>query len=254
MSLWPKKKMRFSRDTYNGRRWNRGDFVLWHGVSQSDELSFDAPFGVGRPSWNVQDPAAVLKHLGEQIDINCGGIDNLYRHHDYNIAVMETATGKPFARYYLHGEHLLVNGKTMSKSRGNIIYPNDLYRKGYKPNHLRFFLLSKHYRKKLNYSDKNLFQQAERLDSVREIVRVIFSARSRKRHAMSAMKEMHSGEIIVQLFSEAMNDDLNFPEAFSIIAAYLKGLAKNIDNFTAEERISVRKAIQQIDGVMQVLA
>ena len=125
MSKWPEKKMRFKKDTYNGRRWNRGDFILWHGYTGGDEPFWDTPIGKGRPSWNVQDPAMIVKHLGDQIDINCGGIDNIFRHHDYNIAVMEAYTGKSFANYYMHGEHLFVNGKPMSKA-GEHLYPEHI--------------------------------------------------------------------------------------------------------------------------------
>ena len=106
----------------------------------------------------------IIKHLGDQVDINCGGIDNIYRHHDYNIAVMEAATGKEYAQIYLHGEHLMVEGQTMSKSRGNILFPEDIYRQGYSPAELRFFLIaSKHYREKLNFTSGNMKAAAERL-------------------------------------------------------------------------------------------
>lgn len=133
MSKWPDKKVRFRRDTYNGNRWNRGDFILWHADRGEHVHFWDTAIGRGRPSWNVQDPAMIIKHLGEQVDINCGGIDNIYRHHDYNIAIMEALTGKEYARYYLHGEHLVVDGRTMSKSRGNILYPEEVYKLGYTP-------------------------------------------------------------------------------------------------------------------------
>src|SRR3990172_1201642 len=132
-SRWPKKKVRFKRDTYHGNRWNLGDFILWHGYRDGDIKWWDTEIGKGRPSWNIQDPLVIIEHLGPEIDINCGGIDNIYRHHDYNIAIMEAHTGGTFANYYLHGEHLVVEGKTMSKSRGNIIYPGDLYSRRCKP-------------------------------------------------------------------------------------------------------------------------
>lgn len=252
ISSWPKKTVRFSRDTYNGRRWNRGDFILWHGLSEKEPLAYDAPFGRGRPSWNVQDPAAVMKHLGAQIDINCGGIDNLYRHHDYNIAVMEAATGKPFARYFLHGEHLLVGGKTMSKSRGNIIYPGDVYRMGFSPRHLRFFLLSKHYRKKLNYTEETLRKAAERLDSVRADIANICKKKNR---ISSIERHTTSGQSLRSLFEAAMDDDLDFPKAFEKIAKEIKLIAKiaSSQGISQKESESIHHALTAIDSVMQVL-
>jgi cysteinyl-tRNA synthetase len=130
MSRWPKKKKRFRRDTYPGRRWNYGDFILWHGCNEGDRICWDTEIGRGRPSWNIQDPAMITKHLGFQVDLCCGGVDNLYRHHDYNIAIIEAVSGGIFADCWIHGEHLLVEGKKMSKSRGNIIYPEDLAGRG----------------------------------------------------------------------------------------------------------------------------
>ncbi|NTU48285.1 MAG: class I tRNA ligase family protein, partial [Syntrophobacteraceae bacterium] len=140
MSRWPKTKRRFRKDTYPGRRWNLGDFILWHGYRQGDKLYWDTDIGRGRPSWNIQDPAMVTEHLGYSIDIACGGIDNLYRHHDYNIAVVEGVSGSDFSRFWLHGEHLLANGKKMSKSIGNIVYPEDLQKDGYSGEQIRFYL------------------------------------------------------------------------------------------------------------------
>ncbi|MCX7677867.1 MAG: class I tRNA ligase family protein [Spirochaetes bacterium] len=250
ISSWPRRKIRFSRDTYNGRRWNRGDFILWHGNDSNAEISFRAPFGSGRPAWNVQDAAAVVQYLGEQIDINCGGIDNIFRHHDYNIAVMESYTGKQFARYYLHGEHLLVNGKTMSKSRGNIIYPEDIYKKGFKPYHLRFFLLSKHYREKLNFSEKNFLRTIEHLDRVRQLVRAIFEL-TPKAHTPKASGNAATG--IRDVFEEAMNDDLNFPRAFEEVSKMLSAIVRMKSNLSMEELERIRDAINAVDEVMNVL-
>ena len=88
MSKWPKKKRRFHKDTYPGTPWNRGDFVLWHGCEQTD-VCYQAPMGMGRPAWNIQDAAIVTKYLGFTVDVGCGGIDNLVRHHDYTLAVAE---------------------------------------------------------------------------------------------------------------------------------------------------------------------
>ena len=91
MSRWPEKRRRFGKDTYPGQRWNLGDFILWHGYKEKEGEGYywETELGRGRPSWNIQDPAMITKHLGDQIDIACGGVDNLYRHHDYTIAVIE---------------------------------------------------------------------------------------------------------------------------------------------------------------------
>lgn len=109
MSKWPKEKRRFHKDTYPGNRWNRGDFILWHGYKKGDKVYWDAKLGKGRPAWNVQDPAMAVQRLGYKVDMCCGGIDNVIRHHDYVIAVVEGVTHEQFARYWLHGAHLYVD-------------------------------------------------------------------------------------------------------------------------------------------------
>ena len=91
MSKWPKKKRRFHKDTYPGTPWNLGDFVLWHGCTQ--DVCYQTSIGRGRPAWNIQDAAIVTKHLGFTVDVGCGGIDNLVRHHDYTLAVAEAVSG-----------------------------------------------------------------------------------------------------------------------------------------------------------------
>lgn len=153
MSRWPKKKRRFRKDTYTGTRWNLGDFILWHGYKEGDEVYWGTEIGRGRPAWNIQDAAIATKYLGFEMDISCGGVDNLYRHHDYTIAVAEAVSGREYARYWLHGEHLLVDGKKMSKSRGNIVYPDSLLEQGYSPEHIRCYLICGHYRKKMIHQE-----------------------------------------------------------------------------------------------------
>lgn len=129
MTKWPKKRRRFHKDTYPGTPWNMGDFILWHGCPKSG-ICYETQIGTGRPAWNIQDAAIVTKHLGFEIDVACGGIDNLVRHHDYNVAIVEAVSGRQFARYWLHGAHLYVDGKKMSKSKGNVYYPKDLQARG----------------------------------------------------------------------------------------------------------------------------
>ena len=169
MSKWPKKKRRFHKDTYPGTPWNMGDFVLWHGCKQED-VCYQTSIGSGRPAWNIQDAAIVTKHLGFTIDVACGGIDNLVRHHDYTLAIAEAVSGKQFSRYWLHGGHLFVDGKKMSKSKGNVYYPSDLLAKGFSGEQLRFFLIYGPYRKKLNFTFEKLAKTTQKLDSFRNMV------------------------------------------------------------------------------------
>jgi cysteinyl-tRNA synthetase len=170
MSKWPRKKRRFHIDTYPGSPWNKGDFVLWHGCKKGESVCWDTEIGTGRPAWNIQDAAMVTKHLGFAIDVACGGIDNLVRHHDYTLAVTEAISGRTFARFWLHGAHLLVDGKKMSKSRGNVYYPADLMAKGFREDHVRFFLIYGQYREKLNFTWEKLAETSRKLDALKSMV------------------------------------------------------------------------------------
>ena len=152
----------------------------------------------------------VTKHLGYTIDICCGGIDNLYRHHDYNIAVIEAASGKEFARYWVHGEHLLVNGKKMSKSLGNIIYPDDLMNDGHTGQHVRFYLLYGHHRKRINFTPASFQKTTKKLDQLKEMVQAILSGTVDP--PFPAMLNMVTERLIAALprvFEDRMGDDLD---------------------------------------------
>ena len=130
------------------------DFVLWKGAKPG-EPHWDSPWGPGRPGWHLECSAMSMKYLGETFDIHCGGVDNIFPHHENEIAQSESATGKPFARHWLHAEHLIVDGEKMSKSRGNFYTLKDLLEhpeKPAKPRALRYALLAVHYRKKLNFT------------------------------------------------------------------------------------------------------
>jgi len=254
MSRWPKKKRRFRKDTYPGQRWNLGDFILWHAdKGKDDSPSWDTEIGKGRPSWNIQDPAMVTKHLGYRIDIACGGVDNLYRHHDYTIAVVEAVSGQPFASYWLHGEHVLVDGSKMSKSKGNILYPEDLLERGFTGGDIRFSLIYTHYRKKLNLSDSYLEKAAGKLAAFKEAAKRLTGLVTEPGSAGEPEEELVSG--IETDFRERMNDDLDVQGAFeSVCAALSRLLSLNTDGRLGLVTSSLlREHLQRINGVLQIL-
>ena len=253
MSKWPEKRVRFKRDTYNGTRWNRGDFILWHGGDHEYGAVWDTEIGKGRPSWNVQDPAMIVKHLGTEIDIQCGGIDNIYRHHDYTIAVMEAFSGKTYANYFLHGAHLIVEGKSMSKSRGNILYPEDVIRENLSAADLRFFLIYTHYRKKLNYTAEKLSDTKEKLDNLRRVISGLTGAASSDSPDCSDIISN-----IVPSFEREMDNDLGVGRAFDTTAAALKDCSKRIGaangrGLRKSDSEALRSALGRVDSVLQVL-
>jgi cysteinyl-tRNA synthetase len=254
MSTWPKKKVRFKKDTYNGRRWNRGDFVLWHGYEEGDLSYWDTEIGRGRPSWNIQDPAMVTENLGFRIDINCGGIDNIYRHHDYNIAIIESLSGQEYANYYLHGEHLVIDGKTMSKSRGNIRYPEDMLNGRIQPHHLRFFLIYTHYRRKLNLTNKSFGDAIETIDLIRSLARKLIRQPASQPAGNAADGRVK--RIIESLrveFESRMNDDLSVGRAVDGLYMILLELENSCFPLDREASRLLAAELSEIDTVLQVL-
>jgi len=245
MSRWPARKRRFHRDTYPGIQWNLGDFILWHGYREGDPLFWDTPIGRGRPSWNIQDPSMVAAHFQETLSVYCGGIDNLYRHHDYSIAILESLRPYPVARFWLHGNHLLVAGKKMSKSRGTLVYTGDLLRQGYAAAEIRFFLLYGHYRDRLSYTEKAMESAAEKLRRFREEVHKM-SVRAGK-----ALPEGDAARWIRETFRRRMDDDLDVKGAFDGISRELTVLQRgNPEPGVAAAAVA---ALREIDGVFNIL-
>lgn len=252
MSRWPRVKRRFHRDTYPGNRWNLGDFILWHGYKKGDTVYWDTALGRGRPAWNIQDPAMATQTLGFSIDIFCGGIDNIIRHHDYVIAIAESVSGMPLSRFWLHGAHLYVDGKKMSKSKGNIIYIDDLMKKGYTGEEIRLFLIYKHYRQKLNFTYDKIQKTSDKLRQAYETIDII-------RHAGKGVQKSDNAvqELIGRLkpgFEKNMDNDLNVKHAFDELVRTLLALGKlaGKNRVAPEDAERIIAALKDIDSVLQV--
>lgn len=250
---WPKEKRRFHRDTYVGNRWNRGDFILWHGYEQADKIYWDTSIGKGRPAWNIQDAAMVTQHLGFEVDIYCGGIDNIFRHHDYIIAVVEAITGRQFSSYWLHGAHLYINGKKMSKSRGNIIYPRDLIERGCEWSHIRFFLIYGHYRKRLNFTFEKFKDACRRLVQFQKMVKNIQNQVDTRAKSSSRCRNLVSE--LKKNFEENMNNDLQVRRAFDALYETVSKLVtlKGKGKMSKEDSIEAMAKLRAIDQVLQVI-
>ena len=252
MSRWPEQKRRFKKDTYNGNRWNLGDFILWHNHrNDPDHPYWDTEIGRGRPSWNIQDPAVVTMSIGDQIDINCGGIDNIYRHHDYNISIMEAYTGKEYSNYYMHGEHLIVDGVTMSKSKGNIIYPEDLAASGMDWRDMRFFLTYSHYRSKLNYTTAAIKETSKLLDNFRSTVK---SIRHAQQNSINADAERLIEELLI-VFEKNLDNDLSLGTGFNAVSEIITKISEiSSRQGLAEDQFNkINKYLKKIDNVMNVI-
>jgi cysteinyl-tRNA synthetase len=145
------------------------DFALWK-AAKPGEPSWQTEIGPGRPGWHIECSAMSSKYLGQTFDIHCGGVDNIFPHHENEIAQSEAFSGKPFVNYWLHCHHLIVNGEKMSKSKGNYFTLRDLVNKGVDPLDLRFLLLSTHYRKVLNFTFEALDQARAGLYRIKDFL------------------------------------------------------------------------------------
>lgn len=253
MSRWPKKKRRFHKDTYPGNRWNLGDFILWHGCEKGDKICWNTSIGRGRPAWNVQDPSMALQARGLQADIYCGGVDNMIRHHDYVIAITEAVTGKPFARFWLHGEHLFVDGKKMSKSLGNIIYPKDLIERGCEWQHIRFFLINGYYRKRLNFTFAKFKKACDRLHKLKDMVNKLQKIKLARHGSNQRAKKLIAK--LKEDFEASMDTDLHVKDAFDALFKNMSKLCLLAEKgrMSAADSREAMTALRSIDQVLQVI-
>lgn len=202
------------------------DFALWKAWDKEDgEVFWETPFGKGRPGWHIECSAMSMKYLGETLDIHCGGVDNLFPHHENEIAQSEAATGKKFVNYWLHNEHLLVEGRKMAKRLGNYYTVQDLTTKGFDPKAIRYLLLATHYRQQLNFTFDGLEAAKNTLERLTNFVRRLLDAGGRG-----------SGEPLRLLigrvqkgFEEAMDDDLNVSVALAALFDFVRDVNNIID-------------------------
>ena len=186
------------------------DFVLWKAPKDPKEPRWKAPFGEGRPGWHIECSAMAMKYLGSTLDMHCGGVDNIFPHHENEIAQSEAATGKPFAHFWLHGEHLLVEGAKMSKSKGNFYTLRDLIDRGYDPTAIRLELLRVPYRKQLNFTLEGLKGAQSSLERIKDF---LFRLNAASLPAGSNMSD--AIRTARDQFEAAMDDDLNTAQALA---------------------------------------
>lgn len=208
-------KGRLSNDEYEKE--NAQDFSLWKAYEDSDgENYWDTSIGKGRPGWHIECSAMSMKELGESFDIHTGGVDNIFPHHENEIAQSECATGKTFVKYWMHNEHLMVDGKKMSKSLGNFYTLRDLINKDIKPLAFRYFVYSGHYRTKINLTIDGIMGSQISLLKIQNIYKNLGNERGEINKDYSIQ------------FRNCMDDDLNTPKALAIMWNLVKD--SNISN------------------------
>lgn len=191
------------------------DFALWKAWDPNDgDVFWETDLGKGRPGWHIECSSMSSKYLGETFDIHTGGVDNIFPHHENEIAQSEGATGKKFVHYWLHSEHLQVDGRKMSKSLGNFYTVRDIIAKGYDPMTFRYLALGAHYRTKLNFTWQAMDAAKSALDNLYE-----FMGRLDK-DTPSGLDDLVNRAM--SSFGDAMDDDLNTPVALAVIFGLIK--------------------------------
>jgi cysteinyl-tRNA synthetase len=227
------------------------DFALWKAPKPGEHF-WETAIGPGRPGWHIECSAMAMKYLGETIDIHTGGIDLAFPHHENEIAQSEAATGKQFVRYWLHAEHLLVEGETMSKSKGNFYTLRDLFAKGYKPSALRFALASVPYRRQLNFTFDGLQQATSSVERLRN-----FAARL-KNEKFPPGKQAGMAERIAKAaddFDAGLSDDLNVAQGLAAVFDFVReaNIAMDKGDFRQGEVQPAQEFLATFDKVFAVL-
>jgi len=226
------------------------DFVLWKGAKEG-EPSWDSPWGPGRPGWHIECSAMAMKYLGETFDLHCGGVDNIFPHHENEIAQSEGATGVKYVRYWVHSEHLLVDGEKMSKSLGNQYTLDDLLARGARLRAVRYLMQSVHYRQKLNFTFPSL-------EAAGAALRRIDDFRFRLEHAREAAAGGPALAALTTAFEErfdaALADDLNVSGALGALFEWIREVNGAIDReaLGAGDRERLLAALARADEVFGV--
>lgn len=229
---------RVSSDEYDKE--SVSDFVLWKGLDKArdGDIYWESPFGPGRPGWHLECSAMAMKLLGETLDIHCGGVDNMFPHHENEIAQSEACSGKTFSKLWLHSEHLIVDGKKMSKSLGNFYTLRDLLDKDFSGNEVRYLLLQTHYKTQLNFTLEGLKGARTAIGRLNDFA-----------HRMKIQKGEGQGlvepilEKTFDAFATALADDLNISAALGA----LFDMVREINTLCDENKVSEDEASQVID-------
>ena len=241
---------RVSQDEY--AKEEAQDFALWKAWTPEDgDVFWETELGKGRPGWHIECSAMSMKYLGETFDIHCGGVDNMFPHHENEIAQSEAATGKKFVNYWLHNEYLLVEGKKMAKRFGNFYTLRDLVSKGYDPIAIRYLLMSTHYRQQFNFTFEGLESAKGAVDRLRNFVRRLHETEGKDSKGKVAVLTAK----LEACFGGSLDDDLDI----GIALASLFDFVREINNLLDDNRVSKMEAsdvgglMMRIDEVLGVI-
>jgi cysteinyl-tRNA synthetase len=228
------------------------DFALWKAPKEG-EPAWQTPLGPGRPGWHIECSVMAIKYLGETLDLHAGGVDLVFPHHENEIAQSESLTGKPFARFWLHSEFLMVEGQKMSKSLGNYYTLRNIVEKGYAPEAIRYLLASVPYRKQLNFTFDGLKSATTAIERLRN-----FKLRLETDRYPDGVNEQLASRAAAarDAFRDSLNDDLNTAEALAAVFEYVRDANSAMDSgeFRAGNVAAALEVLQQFDSLFDVLA
>jgi cysteinyl-tRNA synthetase len=228
------------------------DFALWKAWAPEDgEVFWETELGKGRPGWHIECSAMSMKYLGETFDIHCGGVDNIFPHHENEIAQSEAATGKPFVHYWMHNEHLQVEGKKMAKRLGNYYTLRDLLQKKLDPSAIRYLLLSTHYRQQFNFTFEGLEAAKGAIERLANLQRRLQDANGKE----SGEKIGHFVDHVQASFGEAIDDDLNISIALAALFDFVREVNNLLDanEISKTEAEKISSVIADFDKVLGVI-
>ena len=227
------------------------DFALWKAPKEG-EPAWETALGPGRPGWHIECSVMAIKYLGDTLDIHAGGVDLIFPHHENEIAQSESLTGKPFSRFWLHAEFLMVEGQKMSKSLGNYFTLRDLMGRGYQAEVIRYLLASVPYRKQLNFTFDGLKSAATAIDRLRN-----FKLRLETDHFSEGEDPRFTERVAAAFhaFTDSLNDDLNTAEALGAVFEYVRDLNSAMDSgeFRAGNVAAALAFLERFDSVFDVL-
>jgi cysteinyl-tRNA synthetase len=227
------------------------DFVLWK-ASREGEPVWETEVGPGRPGWHIECSAMAMKYLGDTLDIHAGGVDLIFPHHENEIAQAEAITHKPFARFWLHSEHLTVESQKMSKSAGNFFTLRELLEQGYAPEIIRYALLQVPYRRKLNFTFDGLKAAKSSIDRLRSFQLRLDT--DKPGEGLNDEMEKRTAAALAQ-FEAGLDDDLNTAEAIAAIFEYIRDANTALDagEFRAGNVAGARDLLARFDSIAAVL-
>ncbi len=237
------------------------DFALWKKAKPEHLMQWDSPWGKGFPGWHIECSVMSKTHLGKKIDIHTGGEDNKFPHHENEIVQSESANKTKFVSYWIHIKHLLINGETMSKSKGNFFKLNDLEEKGFSPISYRLFVLNSHYRNKFNFTLQGLRQAETNIRRVEEFIERLkeLSQKNITKKDLSNKKSFDGGRDAISLilkaseeFEKAMNNDFNTPLALAAVFHLINrgNWLLDKEKLTSSDAKEIIKNLKKMDKVL----